>query len=69
MSRGTISGAAALAAGAHITMAQAKREIIGDGYTGVSDLHQTKAGWEAKALESGKPVTLLVTSHAVEKTQ
>jgi hypothetical protein len=71
MTRLTVSFAAAIAlsvavavpamAAAHITMAQARHEIMGDGYTGVSDLRKTKAGWEAKALESGEPVTVLVT--------
>jgi hypothetical protein len=45
---------------AHITEAYAKSQIIGDNYTNVSDLRQTKDGWTAKADESGKPVSLLV---------
>jgi hypothetical protein len=81
MIRSVISGAAlvcslalassgAMAAAAHITMERAKHEIEGDGYTGVAHLHQTNAGWEATARESGKPVTVLVTkSGSVEKTK
>lgn len=62
--------ASAMATSPHITMAQAQHEIIGDGYTGVANVHQTKAGWEAKAMESGEPVTVLVTHQGdVEKTQ
>lgn len=62
--------ASAMAASPHISMAQAKHEILGDGYTGVGNVRQTKAGWEATAMESGKPVTVLVTHQGdVEKTQ
>jgi hypothetical protein len=43
-----------------ITEAYAKAQIIGDNYTNVSDVRQTKDGWTAKADESGKPVLLLV---------
>ena len=60
----------AMAAPAHITMARAKQEIVGDGYTGIANVHETKTGWEATALEGGKPVTVLVTNGGfVEKTQ
>jgi hypothetical protein len=34
----------AMAAQPHITKTQAKHEIEGDGYTGVANLHETKAG-------------------------
>jgi ABC-type sugar transport system substrate-binding protein len=62
--------ASAMAASPHVTMAQAKREILGDGYTALANVHRTKAGWEAHAMESGKPVTVLVTPQGdVEKTQ
>jgi len=65
-----VLAASAMATSPHISMAQAKREILGDGYTGIGNLHQTKAGWEATAMESGKPITLLVTRQGdVEKTQ
>ena len=43
-----------------ITEAQARREMIGDGYTKVQNLHKANKGWTATALEGGKPVTLLV---------
>lgn len=74
----TVSAAAALAllvaAGsafaAGISERQAKREIVGDGYTKVQALHKTTKGWTASALESGKPVTLLVDQRGdVEKTK
>lgn len=77
MVRQTVSMAAALVAmlaaggalAATITAAQAKREMVGAGYTKVAHLKQTPAGWTASALESGKPVTLLVdTQGDVKKT-
>jgi len=43
-----------------ISEAYAKTQILGDNYTNVTDLKQTKTGWAAKALESGKKVTLSV---------
>ena len=47
----------------------AKARIVGDGYTQVTDLKQSGDGWTAKALESGKPVTLIVTDQGtVDKT-
>ncbi len=77
MVRQTVSMAAALtvmlAAGgalaAGITAAQAKREMVGAGYTKVQNVKKTSAGWTASALESGKPVTLLVDKQGdVKKT-
>jgi acid phosphatase class B len=43
-----------------ISQAQAKREILGDGYTKVQNLHKAAKGWTATALEGGKPVTVMV---------
>jgi hypothetical protein len=43
-----------------ISEAQAKHEILGDGYTRVQNLHKAAHGWAATALEGGKPVTVLV---------
>ncbi len=33
-----------------------------DGYTDIQDVRAVKAGWTAKAMESGKPVSLSVDS-------
>jgi hypothetical protein len=52
--------AAANPATHRISEAYAKTQILGDNYTNVTDLRQTKAGWTAKALESGKNVKLSV---------
>jgi hypothetical protein len=43
-----------------ITEAYAKGRILGDNYTNVTDVRQTNNGWTAKALESGKQVSLAV---------
>ncbi|HTZ80052.1 MAG TPA: hypothetical protein VMC10_19230 [Stellaceae bacterium] len=62
------AGGALAAAG--ITMAQAKREMIGDGYTNVQNLKKSQQGWTASAMESGKPVTLVVNRLGdVDKTR
>ncbi|HUN45123.1 MAG TPA: hypothetical protein VMU85_01325 [Stellaceae bacterium] len=63
-----LSAGGALAAG--MSMAKAKSEIVTDGYTNVQNLKKTDAGWTASALESGKPVSLLVDRRGdVEKTK
>jgi hypothetical protein len=43
-----------------ISEAQAKREILGDGYTKVQNLHKAATGWTATALEGRKRVSVLV---------
>ena len=52
---------AATVPGTHrISEAYAKAQIMGDNYTHVTDMQATKDGWTAKAMESGKTVTLSV---------
>ncbi len=66
-----LAAGGALAAGmSGISAAQAKREIVGDGYTKVQNVHKAASGWSATALEGGKPVTVLVDSRGdVAKTK
>lgn len=65
-----IAGGALAAGISAISEAQAKREIVSDGYTKVQNLHKAANGWSATALEGGKPVTLLVDDRGdVAKTK
>jgi hypothetical protein len=50
-----------------ITKTQALRQIETAGYTDVQDLRKEKGGWTAKAMESGKPVSLLFDGTNVRK--
>jgi ABC-type phosphate transport system substrate-binding protein len=61
------AAAATASSTAHITKAQAMKDIQLDGYTNVQDLTQQKSGWTAKAMEGGKPVSLFVNDLGVRK--
>ena len=49
-------------ASAQVTEDYARAQITRDGYTKLTDLQKTDGGWTAKALEDGKPVSLIVSS-------
>lgn len=60
--------AAALANSGSLSQQQAQREIAFDGYTHVQNMHKTRDGWTANAMEGKKQVSLLVDNKGnVEK--
>jgi hypothetical protein len=50
------------AASTQVSEDYARAQITRDGYTKLTDMQKTDKGWTAKALEDGKPVSLIVSS-------